>query len=84
MTAPAVEVPTLTIDTVADLMVGDFLDIDGDHLLVTCLIPATRAGAVEYGAREVRSGSWWRTFDADEPVTASPGAYRLALAGGAR
>ncbi|MFC3984946.1 hypothetical protein [Streptosporangium jomthongense] len=62
-----------TIKTAADLEVGDWLDLrDGTEMLVTHLIPATREEALEYGAREVRSLGWWRTYSATEPVKASP------------
>jgi hypothetical protein len=69
---------TLTIETAADLMVGDFLHRDGDELLVTKLTPATPAEARAYGEREVMSGTWRRTYDAAEPVVATPGRLRLA------
>ena len=69
---------TLTIRTAADLMVGDFLHRDGDELLVTKLTPPTTEAACAYGEREVMSGTWRRTYDAAEPVVATPGRLRLA------
>ncbi len=68
---------TLTIETAADLERGDVLTDDGRDLVVTALIPATREEALVYGAREVQSGSWSRTYDAAERVTAAPGRARL-------
>lgn len=81
-TEPAYVLPaapiTLTPHTAADLMVGDFLiDTDGVDRLVTELVPATREEALAYGAREARSGIWWHTYDATEPVVATPGRLRM-------
>ncbi|MEV4181683.1 hypothetical protein AB0J28_09570 [Streptosporangium canum] len=70
-TLPAQE-PLRIIRVAADLKVGDWLDLGDREVLVTKLIPATRAEVLEHGEVEIRSGSWWDTLPAGESVKASP------------
>lgn len=70
--------PPLVIRTAADLEVGDTLHRDGVDFVITRLIPATRAEALAYGEREIRSGGCWWTLLADEPVDACPSERRIA------
>ncbi|MFC6081074.1 hypothetical protein [Sphaerisporangium aureirubrum] len=63
------------IKTAADLQLGDILTIGGRDVVVDGLVPETREAAIDYGSREVRSGSWWDTFPANQPVTAAPGSH---------
>lgn len=55
-----------------DLSVGDTLHLSDRSVTITRLNPATIEDTVAAGAREVFSGSWSQTFDADEHVTATP------------
>lgn len=69
MSAPTV---LRIIRVAADLRVGDWLDLGDREVLVTHLVPDNRDEVVEYGEVEVRSGTWWDTYRADDPVKASP------------
>lgn len=54
------------------LRVGDELTLPDRAVLVTRLVPATTEEAVEYGSREVFSGSWSATYDVGQKVNAIP------------
>lgn len=56
----------------AYLRVGDTWVRPYADLLITRLVPETTEAALEYGAREVFSGTSSHTFDADELVEAIP------------
>lgn len=63
------------IETIADLDIGDTLHLPDRSVIVTALIPATRWETLLVGTREVQSGTWWETYDADQPCKATPWEY---------
>ncbi len=67
-----------------DLSVGDTLHLSDRYVTITRLNPATSEATVAAGAREVFSGSWSQTFDADEHVTATPRQVREVQENAAR
>jgi hypothetical protein len=64
--------PLRVIRIAADLRQGDVLRLTDRDVLITGLTPKTRKAALEYGYIEVRSGSWWQTCSATEPVAGTP------------
>lgn len=49
---------------------GDVLVLPDRQVHIEGLVPPTEEATLAYGWREVRSGSWWQTYEAGELVDA--------------
>lgn len=56
--------------TAAELQLGDVLCLPDRDVIITRLVPATAEETRAYGTRQVFSGTWSQTYDADEQVEA--------------